>query len=293
MGQALAPIGISDHTLLASPGIALAVSNQPRLLHYLDAHLAVQHDPRGREHWLWTGPVRPGSGIPILYRWAGQKNVSVHRILWDALRPDLPLAERARLRRLDSCAWETCVAPGCFEPASTPLEPQTLPDYDAQPVDLMRSLTYKQERRRSKMAMLDGIQDRYIYRGDTYDVRCPCGCGEIIRIPICPRAHVLVGEWTKTWDSLMQMMGRQYRCGVCTRESNAARELRGSRPRPGFRPTSPAHNNFEQEMARFEAEMRSIPGSGETIGPGVLDEDEREMQAMEQAFREMPAEPDD
>lgn len=257
----------------------------------LQQYITSQPDPSGRPHWMWTGPVRPGSGIPLMHRWNGHKNVSAHRILWDELRLDSPLGERSRLRRLDSCAWEMCVHPGCFELASTPLEPQTLPDYDSQPVRMSRSITGTVHRW-SKSKVIEGVQETYRFQSESFkDVRCQ-HCDEINHFPVCPMGHLIDAAWATSgvWDDIVEHLGEPYRCSMCTRISHAARELRGSRPRAGFRPTSPQHNNYEQEMEKLEAALRGgdIP---EVVGPGS--EDEREMQEMERSLRETPHEPDE
>lgn len=255
------------------------------------------YEPGGRLHLIWTGPVRPDTGLPFVHRWRGKKNVAVHRILWHAVRIDSPLQTHHRLRRLASCAHPLCVHPGCFELASTEMEPQSFPDYLTRPVDIMRSFNERREHRRVNVSALpDQLQDRYIYHGDEVAVRCECDCGSdctcITHIPVCQQGHILLNEWTKTHESRMQMMGRQYRCSKCTSIINAAKLLRGSRPRAGFRPTSPQHNNIEREYELMEAQFRDLD-TGEVIGPGAVDDDEREMQEMERAFREMPVEPDD
>lgn len=244
-------------------------------------------------HWLWTGPAN-ASGTPILWRYRGRKNVPVHRILWNIYRPDALTGEHGRLRRLRTCRFDPlCVAPICFELAATPMEAESLPDYFSQPPRLARQLASGDaDRRWHKVSVLEGLQDRYIYRGDDEVVAC-ASCGELNRRIVCPVGHIQTGDWTRDEDSRVAMLGRQYRCGTCTKIRNAVLEIRGSRPRAGFRPPSPSHNNREQEMRMMEAHFREFPGSDEIVGPGADAEREREMQAMEEQLRTLPTEPDE
>lgn len=245
-------------------------------------------DQRFKAHYLWLGPVRPGTGVPMLHRFMGHKNVSALRVLWVKENHD-SLPSGTKMRRLQECVYPMCINPRCFTVA-VPMQPAELPDYYAQPERISRTIINREETRWWKVAALDGVQDRYYYKGETYDVRCTCGCGEILRLPVCPAMHIQNAEWARTPDGVAEMMGRQYRCSICTRLTSAARKLRGSRPRAGFKPASAQHNNFEQELAQFHEKW----DAGEVIGPGApVSEDEREMQEMERAFREMPVEPDD
>ena len=244
LAQGMLPLPLS---ILIGAGIRASDVDSGWLLraYRVAVHCNVLDDGHGRFHLLWTGPVRPGTAIPMVHRWNGHKNVSAHRALWEIQRGSPP---HGNPRRLAECPYDSepyvCVSPDCFTVA-TPMERTSLPDYLAtsQRTDALGRPLHNYKVR---AGALEGaaMQDRYYWRGEDF-VKCP-GCGE--SLPTCPEKHLIMADWAREWGN---HFGKQYRCGQCTRLVTAAVKLRGSRPRSKYRHASPTNNNRDVEIRAF------------------------------------------
>lgn len=235
-------------------------------------------DPHGRLHWLWTGPVRADQDLPILWHFAGRRNVPVHRVLFALVRRDSPIRGRGLLNRLEQCAYRHCVHPACFVLASTPMEVQPWPDVMVDQPDLERQRrTGNPDARRSRALAttvdghgLYGLQDRHIYHPSSDDRSAPCPhCGGWTQWVECPEGHRIYAEWAQDPERRLLMSGKQYRCRKCTEITNSVKlATRGKRPRAGFRPITRQTASKRDEMELMESKLREMD-RGEWIGPGA------------------------
>jgi len=231
-------------------------------------------DGHGRIHLLWAGPVRPDTGVPMLHRWGGKKNVPVHRALWAVLFDQEPVGYP---RRLAECAYANCVSPMCFTVA-TPVEAGNLPevmtrgrrvDHNGQPV-----ANYKVGA--GALAGAPFFSDVYVFRpemGFTL-LKLTNADGVEFVVPTCPCKHIIV-QWLLDWH---QHMGDRYRCHECTKLMRFVKEVRSRQPRAGFRPITSASINREQEIKDYLA-TRPF---GEPVDP--LDDDTLSHAEFERTF---------
>lgn len=199
-------------------------------------------DGHGRVHLLWTGPVRPDTGIPIVFRWKGKQRVPVHRVLWEAQYGEEPVGYP---RRLDECAYPMCVSPRCFTVA-TPVEPANLPetmtrgqrtDVDGNPI------------KDYKVAAAPFFSDRYYLKfGKGLELlKLHNAEGAEFVVPTCPNGHPI---YSRLYD-WHEHQGEQYRCDRCTTLRRMCQEIRGWQPRSGFKPLSAAAVNRARETQQW------------------------------------------
>jgi len=223
-------------------------------LYRISKYIRILDDGHGRRHMLWTGPVRPRTGQPMVHRWLGRKNISAHRALWEAQYGEEPYG---RPRRLHECAYELCVSPQCFTTA-TPREPGALPasmttgrrvDAEGQPV-----ANYK-----VSAGLLNGapfFSSRHRFRPERgftlQEFTCDDGCECKITVPTCPLGHIR-WQWLHDWQD---HIGEQYRCHLCSNVMAFIQSLRSHQPRAGFRPMTAASDRLDTEIKEY---MASLP----------------------------------
>jgi len=203
-------------------------------------HISILDDGHGRRHLIWTGPVRPGTGQPMLHRWKGKKNISAYRALWEARFGEEPYG---RPRRLGECAHEMCIAPMCFTIA-TPIEPGALPEVftRGQRIDHMGQPVANYKVRAP-------IRDRYYFRPESgrtvHKIQGTCGCKDCsITLPSCEEGHI-IWKWRDSWAA---HIGEQYRCENCSNIRRYVALQRSYQPRSGYRPVTAARMRFDKQV---------------------------------------------
>lgn len=259
-------------------------------LYRISKYIRVLDDGHGRRHLLWTGPVRPRTGQPMVHRWLGRKNISAHRALWEAQYGEAPYG---RPRRLQECAHENCVSPQCFTTA-TPLEPGALPESlsRGQRVDAEGQPRANYYVAAGVFGGAPGFSGRHCFRPMAgYTLRnypCMCGCGAEVQIPTCPLGHPIEG-WVRDWS---EHIGKWYRCQNCRYVLRFIQEMRSRQPRAGLKPISAARDRFDREVKQV---MASIPHENtpeearEALRRSELSPEEE----YEEIMRELRANPQD
>lgn len=186
-------------------------------------------DEPGWGHFMWSGPVDRKTGIPIMYRWDGKKDVPVYKILWSICRSD---ACFGRPHKLPTCDARLCASPLCYM-LSIPMH------IDGR----VETTDHKRFRR------LDGHARKPIWAGES-EVR------EGNRVPVCPQCRQPLG-WSLREAG--EHMGKQIACRYCEAADDDIRTSMGylhpeKKYRWGREPSIYARNALVSEAEAREIE---------------------------------------
>jgi hypothetical protein len=225
LSSVVAPVDLDALKLLSARWIPLAISRVTALGEWTG-------DAPGQGHFVWGGPTEAKTGVPVMYRWDGHKNVPVYKILWPYVRPD---ALVGRPRKLARCDNRLCASPLCYD-VCVPMHVDGRPE----------NTNHKRFRR------LNGLARRPVYRGEV-EMR------EGRWTPVCPQCRHPLGFTFAERDKFLR---KQIVCRYCEADDDEARISAGLRkPDLAYRwekqpnPYAMAALVSEAEAQRIEAEM--------------------------------------
>ena len=183
----------------------------------------------GQGHFLWSGPTDRKTGIPIMHRWNGQKDVPVYKIIWSICRSDELVG---RPRKLESCDSRVCASPLCYR-IIVPMHVDGRPENS-------HNKRYRRE---------NGLARRPIWHFEDMELRAG------ILTPVCHQCRQPTGFSSQ--DAALHV-GKQVYCRFCEADDDDIRTSAGlRRPEPAYR-WAPKVNPYVERALISEEEAQRI-----------------------------------